>query len=230
MNVNPNEVYTSDCLSALSEMPSESVSLVYLDPPFYTQKRHALSGRSGHEYGFDDSWDSLEQYIDYIEQRTIQMRRVLTSNGSIFLHCDTTAAHHLRAMLDRVFGAQHFRSEIIWTYKRWSNSKKGLIGGHQTVLWYSKSSYYIFNPQYQAYSPSTNVDQILQERTRDERNKSVYKLDKNGNHVHAKQKRGVPLSDVWDIPYLNPKAKERTGYPTQKPVLLLDRIIKISSN
>ena len=83
---------------------------------------------------------------------------------------------------------------------------------------------------YTDYSASTNLDQILQERERDENGKSVYKRDENGNVIIGKEKKGVPLSDVCDIPYLNPKAKERTGYPTQKPVLLLNQIISIATD
>jgi site-specific DNA-methyltransferase (adenine-specific) len=86
------------------------------------------------------------------------------------------------------------------------------------------------NTLYQEYSASTNVDQILQRRKRDEQGKSVYDIDENGKVLPNGGKKGVPFSDVWDLPYLNPKAKERVGYPTQKPVLLLERIIKIASN
>ena len=87
----------------------------------------------------------------------------------------------------------------------------------------------MFKTLWDEYSPSTNVDQILQERARDSHGKSVYKRDESGHVVTNGVKRGVPLSDVWDIPYLNPKAKERTGYPTQKPLLLLERILKIAT-
>ena len=80
---------------------------------------------------------------------------------------------------------------------------------------------------YTDYSATTNLDQILQDRERNENGKSVYKKDEKGNVVLGKEKKGVPLSDVWEIPYLNPKAKERTGYPTQKPVLLLNQILNI---
>lgn len=230
MSVQQNEIYQNDCLTVLSDMDEESIDLIYLDPPFFTQKKQSLSDRAGYEYAFDDSWPNVDAYILYLEERVIQMKRVLKRTGSLFLHCDSTAVHYLRAMLDRVFGVQQFRSEIIWTYRRWSNCKNGLIGGHQTILWYSKTKTYVFNQQYHNYSPSTNVDQIMQERVRDSRNKTVYKVDEYGNQILAKSKRGVPLSDVWDIPFLNPKAKERTGYPTQKPVLLLERIINIASN
>ena len=88
----------------------------------------------------------------------------------------------------------------------------------------------MFNVIYREYSPTTNVDQILQERERNAVGKASYKRDKSGNIVMAKEKRGVPMADVWDIPFLNPKARERIGYPTQKPVELMQRIIRISTD
>ncbi|TVX05729.1 site-specific DNA-methyltransferase [Streptococcus pneumoniae] len=80
------------------------------------------------------------------------------------------------------------------------------------------------------YSSTTNIDQILVERKRDGNSKTIYKVDNNGNYILAKEKNGVPLSDVWNIPFLNPKAKDRIGYPTQKPILLLEQIIKIATD
>jgi len=100
---------------------------------------------------------------------------------------------------------------------------------HQTIFFYSKTAKFKFNTVYGAYSETTNVDQILQLRARDEHGVSKYATDSDGNIVFGGDKKGVPLSDVWEIPFLNPKAKERTGYPTQKPVLLLERIIEIAS-
>lgn len=132
--------------------------------------------------------------------------------------------------MDRTFGTDNFRSEIIWQYRRWSNSQRDFLPAHQTIYFYSKSSDYIFNPIYLDYSPSTNIDQILQRRRRDVHGKSVYDRDGAGRVVSSGSKKGVPLGDVWDIPYLNPKAKERVGYPTQKPIVLLDRIIRLASN
>ena len=104
------------------------------------------------------------------------------------------------------------------------------MNAHQTIYFYSKSKDFKFNTIYKAYAPTTNIDQILQDRQRTKNGKSVYKKDKNGNVVLGKEKRGVPLSDVWEIPYLNPKAKERVGYPTQKPVLLLQQILEIATD
>jgi len=224
-----HDVILGDCLV---EVPRQSrqFDLVYLDPPFFTQVRQAGTTRDGERsYNYDDRWESLESYLNYIRERLIVLRESLSDKGSIIYHCDRRTSHHARLLLDQVFGIPNFRSEIIWTYKRWSNSKRGLIPGHQNLYWYSKTKDYIFNTQFKDYSASTNVDQILQSRARDERNKSVYKKDSDGSVAVNGAKPGVPLSDVWDIPYLNPKAKERVGYPTQKPIELLSRIVSIWS-
>jgi site-specific DNA-methyltransferase (adenine-specific) len=133
-------------------------------------------------------------------------------------------------ILDNIFGSDQFRSEIIWSYKRWSNSAKSLLPAHQTIFFFSKTEHYKFNRMYSAYSETTNVDQILQSRTRDKQGVSKFAKDEEGNIILGGEKKGVPLNDVWEIPFLNPKAKERVGYPTQKPILLLERIIEISTD
>lgn len=219
----------NDCLAELSQMPAQSVDLVYLDPPFFTQRKQQLRDKQGKAYSFNDTWDSRQEYLQFMEVRLRELRRVLKDTGSLFLHCDTKASHYLRILLDDVFGEDFFQSEIIWTYKRWSNSQKGLIPGHQTIFFYTKTKEYTFHPMYTDYSPTTNIDQILQERVRNANGKAEYKYDAQGNPVLSKAKKGVPLSDVWDIPFLNPKAKERTGYPTQKPIALLERIITMTT-
>lgn len=217
-----------NCLDKIKEIIDLSVDLVYIDPPFFTQKTHSLKTRDNKkEYFFDDTWNSLEDYLHFMRGCLFECKRILKDTGSIFLHCDKSASHYLRVLLDETFGYENFQSEIIWSYKRWSNSKKGLLNSHQTIYFYSKSKNFKFNMIYTDYSPTTNIDQILQERVRDENGKSVYKRDRTGNIVIGKEKKGVPLSDVWEIPYLNPKANERVGYPTQKPILLLEQIIKI---
>ena len=226
-----NDVLCGDCLDVLNGQAPNSVDLVYLDPPFFTQKEQRLKSRDGAvEYAFNDTWDTVSEYRQYIQDRLVKCHRVLRDTGSLFLHCDRSASHHLRIALDEVFGADNFQSEIIWTYRRWSNAKKGLLNAHQVIFFYSKTDAFKFRPMYEAYSPATNVDQILQERVRDARGKAVYRTDADGNCVLAKEKRGVPLSDVWEIPYLNPKAKERVGYPTQKPILLLEKIIALTTD
>lgn len=226
-----NDIYLGNCVEKLKEIGDCSVDMVYMDPPFFTQKKHSLAVRGeSNIYEFDDKWDSLDEYIHIIEGSLKECNRILKNTGSIFVHCDRTASHHIRLSLDKIFDSKNFRSEIIWSYKRWSNSKKGLLNSHQSIYFYSKSSNFKFNTIYKDYSSTTNIDQILQERGRDASGKSVYKKDENGNIVLGKEKKGVPLSDIWEIPYLNPKAKERYGYPTQKPIALLKQIIEISTN
>jgi site-specific DNA-methyltransferase (adenine-specific) len=218
----------ADCLKALRSMSDESVDLIYLDPPFFTQQKQTLKTRDNSKaYYFKDTWENAERYINYIRNRLVECQRVLKNTGSIFLHCDRTASHQLRLMLDDVFDERNFQSEIVWVYKRWSNSKRGLLNSHQTIYFYSKSGDFKFNRTYDAYSPTTNVDQIFQKRVRDKNGKTKYKKDANGRCELIAQKKGVPLSDVWEIPYLNPKANERVGYPTQKPIILLERIIQL---
>jgi len=221
-------IMLGDCLELLPKIPTESVDLIYLDPPFFSQKKQKLQTRDGsRNYAFEDCWLNLDAYREYIKLRLEQCRRVLKETGSLFLHCDRSASHHLRFALDQVFGNENFQSEIIWSYRRWSNAKKGLLNAHQVIFFYSKGPNFKFNQIYDSYSPTTNLDQILQERVRDERGKSVYKTDTDGNSVIINDKKGVPLSDVWEIPYLNPKAKERVSYPTQKPIILIEKIIQL---
>ena len=223
-------LYNDDCINILRKMDKCCIDMIYLDPPFFTQRQQKLSNSNGKRYEFSDSWESRNTYLEYMRIRLLEMKRVLKETGNLFLHCDTYASHYLKVLLDEIFHEKNFRSEIIWAYKRWSNSQKGLIPNHQTILFYSKSDKFNFNTLYCNYSATTNIDQILQERERNEFGKVVYKRDKNGDIINSKEKKGVPMSDVWDIPFLNPKAKERTGYPTQKPIELLERIIKIGSN
>jgi site-specific DNA-methyltransferase (adenine-specific) len=225
------ELRWGDCRQILPEMAASTVRLAYLDPPFFSQRVQRLATRDRtREYAFDDLWAGQAEYGRFLAECVSEVRRVLCADGSVFLHCDRRASHLARAVLDQVFGARHFRAEIIWQYRRWSNARRALLPAHQTIYCYSKGPRYVFNPIYVEYSPATNVDQILQRRTRDAHGKAVYARDASGDVVSGAEKKGVPLGDVWDIPYLNPKAKERVGYPTQKPVLLLERILRIASD
>lgn len=223
-----NKLFLGDCLEQMESIDKKSIDLIYLDPPFFTEKKHTLKTRDRtKEFSFDDIWGSDLAYGEFLFERMKFMKELLKDTGSIFVHCDKSGEHIIRAILDNVFGVDNFQSEIIWSYKRWSNSKKGLMPSHQNIYFYSRSNKFKFNTMYTSYSETTNIDQILQNRTRDEHNKSVYAIDENGKFKHGKEKKGVPLNDVWEIPYLNPKAKERVGYPTQKPILLLERIVEL---
>ena len=165
-----------DCLNALKHLQPSSVDLVYLDPPFFTQKKHKQRNRdNSEEYTFDDCCESVDSFRHYIEDRLKVCHEVLRDSGSIFLHCDRTASHYLRFALDRVFGTSHFQSEIIWSFRRWSKAKKGQLNSHQVIFFYSKTDQFKFFQMYQSYSPATNLDQIFQERVRDKRGKSAYR-------------------------------------------------------
>lgn len=224
-------VLHGDCLNILPTIGDQSVQMVYLDPPFFTQKEHSLRTRDNSAlYSFEDRWSSLDEYLSFMKEVLTECKRILKESGSLFLHCDKTASHHLRLLLDQVFESDNFQSEIIWAYKRWTNSRKGLLNAHQTIYFYTKTADFKFNTVYTDYSPTTNIDQILQSRARNEFGKAAYQRDENGNVILGSEKKGVPLSDVWNIPFLNPKAKERAGYPTQKPILLLERIISITTD
>ncbi len=225
------KILQGDCLELLKDFKNDSIDLIYLDPPFFTNKVQKLKTRDGSkEFSYKDVWYSNEEYANFLYFRLIELKRVLKNTGSIFVHCDKNSAYIAKILLDDVFGVKQFQSEIIWYYKRWSNAKKGLLPSHQTIYFYSKSQNFKFTTIYNNYSETTNIDQILQKRVRNSDGKTVYAKDGNGNTINNGAKKGVPLNDVWEIPYLNPKAKERVGYPTQKPILLLERIIEIASD
>ena len=114
-----------DCLEVLKKIEKSTADMIYLDPPFFTQEKQKLvSSKTNRKYVFDDTWDSMKNYLSYMEKRLIQCRRVLKDTGSIFVHCDRNASHYLKVLMDEIFGISNFQSEIIWSYKRWSNSKK----------------------------------------------------------------------------------------------------------
>jgi site-specific DNA-methyltransferase (adenine-specific) len=228
---NKTELHLGDCLSIMKKIDTGSVSMVYLDPPFLTQRVHSLTTKDRKKvFSFSDIWNSSKEYGDFIGERMLEVHRILSNDGTLFFHCDRRTSHIARLVLDEVFGQDMFISEIVWSYRRWTNQQKSLIPSHQNIYLYSKTENYKFNTLYGDYSETTNIDQILQKRMRDKFGKSVYQKDDDGEIVFGGGKKGVPLGDVWEIPYLNPKSNERTGYPTQKPLSLLERIIEISTD
>lgn len=226
-----NKVMLGDCLEILNEFEEGCIDLIYVDPPFFTQKTQKKRRKdNGVEATFRDSWTSLDAYLDWLRERLAACHRVLKPDGSIFVHCDWHASHRIRTILDDVLGYPNFRNEIIWSYKRWTLATRYLQRSHNNIYFYAKSEATKMNTLYEGYSPTTNLEQIWQKRSRDEQGKSIYAIENGDTVPLAKSKSGVPLRDVWDVPYLNPKARERVGYPTQKPVELLERIIQLASN
>lgn len=226
-----NKAILGDCLEILNGFEEDCIDLIYVDPPFFTQKIQKKRRRdNGVQAAFRDSWPTLEAYLDWLRERLVACHRVLKPDGSMFVHCDWHASHRIRTILDGIFGYSNFRNEIIWSYKRWTLATGYLQRSHNNIYFYAKSKATKMNTLYEGYSPTTNLDQIWQKRSRDEQGKSIYAIENGDTVPLGKSKSGVPLRDVWDIPYLNPKARERVGYPTQKPVELLERIIQLGSN
>lgn len=148
--------------------------------------------------------------------RLIPMRRVLSETGSIYLHCDPTASHYLKLIMDAIFGFQNFLNEIVWHYQTGGAGKRWYSKKHDVILFYAKTEKYLFNP-----------NAVLVHRT----DKALARAENpKGARISIENTNKLPM-DVWaDIQALNPMATERLGYPTQKPVSLLERIIKASSN
>ena len=146
-------ILLGDCLDILKQIGSESIDLVYLDPPFFTQRNHTLKTRNNDSsFTIYDKWDSLDDYLRFMKLRLIECHRTLKDTGSIYLHCDKNASHYLRILLDEVFCMENFRNEIIWTYKRWTNSKNSLQCNHQSIYFYSKTAMFKFNTLFTEYS------------------------------------------------------------------------------
>ncbi len=247
-----NSLYTCDNLFLLNGMNSESVDLIYLDPPFNSKRTYSAPvGSKSAGASFKDMWGwddvnvaylerlyethpeisdyigligqmhskPMMAYIAYMTQRLFEMKRILKPTGSIYLHVDPTASHYLKNIMDGIFGKSNFRNEIAWCYSSGGVSKKWFSKKHDVILWYSQSKTYHFNPQYRPYSEGTKQRGLTQ-----------YK--KNLNENYQLREEGALQKDWWDdiTPLLSPTNKERTGYPTQKPLALLHRIIKASSN
>ncbi len=166
-------------------------------------------------------------YLVMMTSRLLELHRVLKPTGSLYLHCDPTASHYLKIVLDNVFGLKNFKNEIIWSYNKWAVAGNTFSKNHDVILFYSKEKdESVFNIQYQERAQST--------LKRFGNKKIVSGFDATGNREPSKtveeDSSGVKMSDVWSIPIIAPSSKERLGYPTQKPVALLERIIQASSN
>ncbi|MYE22069.1 MAG: hypothetical protein F4X84_06935 [Synechococcus sp. SB0662_bin_45] len=162
----------------------------------------------------------MQSYLVFMAVRLLEMQRILKPAGSIYLHCDPTASHYLKLLMDGIFGKDRFRNEIIWSYRTGGVSKNYFARKHDVLFYYSGGS--MFNMQTEkVYTKSKNRKPGLVNYGA---GKAMFYEDDNGIY------NLVSMRDVWEIPYLNSQAKERLGYPTQKPLALLDRIIKASSN
>ena len=239
INVQPRTIYRGDNLSLLRQMGTETVDLIATDPPFNTGRE--WEGLAG---SFDDRFKSTEEYVEWLRKRAVEMHRVLKPTGSIYLHCDPTASHHLKVMMDEVFGRDNFRNEIVWHYSKWTNAASHFQRNHDIILYYGASSKVVFNRplgemtdnqvdlRKRGYNLGSNNGKMIA-RVYD-KEKCADKIEKwktEGREIYyVKDIGGIPVPDVWNISILSGSSKERVNYPTQKPVTLYKRIIEASSN
>ncbi len=219
-------VYFGDNLPILRALPTASMDLIYIDPPFNTgkvQSRTQISttqdedgdrtGFQGKRYrtekigtkGYDDIFDD---FLGFLEPRLVEAHRLLKAEGSLFFHIDYREVHYCKVLLDSIFGRESFQNEIIWAYDYGARTKKKWPAKHDNILWYSKDP-----KQFQFHLEE--VDRI------------PYMAP--GLVGPEKAARGKTPTDVWWHTIVSPNGREKTGYPTQKPRGVLDRIVKVHS-
>lgn len=271
-------IYRDDNLARLAALPDESVDLVYLDPPFFSNRIYeVIWGDEAEVRSFEDRWKGgIKHYVDWMRRRAGELHRVLQPNGSLYLHCDPNASHYLKVMLDDIFGESRFRSEITWQRTNTHSDARRWSPISDTILYYGKSDQPTWNPTYMPHDKKYvagkyrfqdadgrryRLDNMTSPNPRPNMTyvwkghepppfgwryskETMAKLDRDGRVWYPDSKakrpqlkryldemRGVVVGDIWtDIPPINSRARERTGYPTQKPEALLDRIISASSD
>ena len=223
-----NQIILADNLDVLPGIESGSVPLIYIDPPFNTgreQRRTRIRterddthgdrvGFGGRRYrttalgshAFDDLFDD---FLAFLEPRLLELRRILAPSGSFFLHIDYREAHYCKVLLDAIFGRESFLNEIIWAYDFGGRSKRRWPAKHDTILWYAADpANYTFN-----YDAIDHIPYLAP-----------------GLVGKEKAERGKTPTDVWWQTIVPTNSRERTGYPTQKPLAILERIVKVHSN
>lgn len=273
------QIYCGDNLDVLRRMPAGCVDLIYIDPPFNSNRVYeTFWGEKKEKRGFEDRHESTRAYIEYMRPRCVELARVLKKTGSFYYHCGWQASHYAKVMLDVIFGENQFRNEIVWKRSSaHSDTKQGMSQyGRvcESIFFYTKGNRWTWNPQYQPYSDEyrkrfsgidpdgrrwksenltaakaggdtdfewhgcrppkgrywaysrVNLDRLHAEGRIHFTRSGFPRLKQYLNELP-----GVSLQNLWtDIPPVNSQANDRVGYPTQKPIPLLERIIKASSN
>ncbi len=202
-------LYLSDSALVLEEIGPGSVDMVYVDPPFFSNRvlKHP-PGSQQNTASFDDRWSDMDSYVSWLGRLMRLCRRALKDTGSVFVHLDWHASHYVKVEMDRIFGYENFVNEIIWFYKTGGTSRRHFGRKHDSILFYSKTGNYFFNhgfeKSYLKYKYGFSNIEI--------------KHDENGYYTEVSQR------DVWDIPALRGNQPENTHYPTQKPESLVERI------
>lgn len=235
-----NKIYCGDNLQIMRELPENSVDLIYLDPPFFSGRNYeVIWGDKAEVRSFEDRWGGeITHYTNWMVKRLIEMHRILKPTGSIYLHCDWHASHYLKVEMDKIFGYNNFRNEIVWCYTQGGRPKDKFANKHDIIFLYGKTKNVVFN--------SDNI-KIPYELTSEKSSSSFTKIDENGKRykeIYGSDKKkkykyffddGKTPYDWWtDIHQMTGRTassgNESLGYPTQKPEALLERIIKASSN
>lgn len=215
-------------MSKLLDRYAGRIDLIYADPPFFTNRKYAARIGRGEDSrrpegwalaeGYGDDWPSLDAYLDFLYPRLELMHRLLSAKGSLYLHLDWHANSYARLLLDEIFGNGMLLNEIVWTYHGPSPIRRAFNRKHDTILLYVRGDDYTFNSEAvrEAYNPSTI---------------KTFKASKKAGFGKVPDlERGKVPEDWWYFPVVARLHKERTGYPTQKPEALLERIILASSN
>ena len=200
-------------------LPDVSIDLIYIDPPFNTG-RQQVQGIAADR--FDDHWSGgVRSYLAFLEPRLREMHRLLKPTGTLYVHLDWHAVHYVKVVLDGVFGDANFLNEIIWDYRTGGVNTRWFARKHDTILSYARQrGQHTFHVLRDGVFRTEGLNYDEQGRP--------YKTTKRGRlYFHPD---GPALTDVWSIPFLSTVSRERSGYPGQKPLALLDRIIRASSN
>ncbi len=217
-------------LRALEPSHRGAVTLAYLDPPFLTNRLFAARDRkTGRErVAFDDRWLDRAAYLEAIGERLQAIHPLLADHGSVVVHVDPKTSHYVKVLADEIFGEDAFASEIVWRYRRWPSKTPNFQRVHDVLLRYRKDARATprWNPLYEPLAAST----VATWGTTKQR--AVFAGDgRRARSSRTKERTaGVPMGDVWEIGVLAPVSKERTGYPSQKPEALLERLVNALSN
>ena len=222
-----NQIVYAENLSYMRTLPDGAFRLIYIDPPFNTGKAQqrvrmrVVASEQGERIGFGDRryhvqlydspayQDAYEDYLGFLEPRLREAYRLLTPDGSLFVHLDYREAHYVKVLLDTIFGRACFMNEIIWAYDYGGRSKRRWSAKHDTIFWYTKDpERYVFNYEAIDRIPYMAPDLVGAE----------------------KAQRGKTPTDVWWLTIVPTNSKEKTGYPTQKPLKLLERIVRVHSD
>lgn len=230
----PHQLYLGDNLYVLRGLPSESIDLIYIDPPFFSNRTYTqIWGDDNEVRSFGDIFqDGMFSYLAWLNARLWEMKRVLKPTGSIYVHCDWHASHYIKCEMDKIFGYDSFQNEVVWFYNVGGKGSSRWARKHDVLLFYVKSEDYFFDGKAAGVARETGTKSFggkigVDENGRRYQDKLVKATGKYYRYYLDEPK--IP-EDVWtDINSIQSQSVERLGYPTQKPEALLERVIKCSS-